>query len=113
MTNTESTQDTKQAAQEFLAFLATTNKGRTATELTKQLQELVEAIRETGKGGTLTYKLTVTPSSKANLDDTVIVKDQITVKKPVADRPESTFFIDEADNLVRNHPRQPSMFPAE
>lgn len=104
-TQPPSTADIQHEAQEFLAFLATTNRGRTANELTTAMQDLVEAIRETGKTGTLTYKLTITPSTKSNVDGTVTVKDQITVKAPALDRPESTFFIDEDCNLVRNHTR--------
>lgn len=106
-----STPDTQQQAtqgEEFLAFLATTNKGRTAVELTERLHELVEAIRETGKGGSLTYRVTVKPVD--NGDGAVTVTDEITVKVPRLERPKSIFFVDDESNLVRHNPRQTSLF---
>lgn len=110
MTSTPDTQQTTQG-EEFLAFLATTNKGRTAVELTERMHELVEAIRETGKGGTLTYKVTVKPiDNGAEQDGAVTVTDEITVKLPQLDRPKSIFFVDDSSNLVRHNPRQTSLF---
>lgn len=106
----ESTPDTKEQAappQEFLAFLAATNKGRSATELTDALQKIVEAVTETGKPGKLVYSVSITPSKA---DGAVNVTDSIAVKAPALDRPTSIFFVDESHNLVRNNPSQPQLF---
>lgn len=113
MTKAESTPDTGQATagQEFLAFLATTNKGRTATELTERMHELIDAIRDTGKGGAITYKVEIRPiDNAAEQDGAVKVTDHISLKLPQHDRPTSIFFVDEESNLVRNHPSQSSLF---
>jgi hypothetical protein len=93
--------------QEFLAFLASVNKGRSASELTNALQEVVEAVNDSGKAGKLTYTVNITP---AKAEGAVNVTDVITTKKPVLDRPTSIFFVDEDNNLVRNSPTQPGLF---
>jgi len=101
----------KAPPQEFLSFLAGTNKGRTASELTASLQELVAAIEATRKAGHLIYKLTIKPVDSAAADDGAVkVTDEITVKMPTHDRPTSIFFVDDACNLVRHNPRQSSLF---
>lgn len=106
----ESTPDTddKTNAQDFLVFLSGVNKGRTANELGEKLQELVAAIENTGKAGTLTLKIAVKPAGKNGA--ALIVTDEVTVKAPKLSRPESIFFPDPEHNLVRNDPNQPSMF---
>jgi hypothetical protein len=110
MTMAESTPDTdaQQATQDFLVFLAGVNKGRTVKELGEQLQALVEAIENTGKGGTLTLKIAVKPAGKNG--DALIVTDEVLLKAPRLNRPESIFFPDAEHNLVRNNPNQPTMF---
>lgn len=106
----ESTQDTdeKTSAQDFLVFLSGVNKGRTAKELGEKLQELVAAIQNTGKAGTLNLKITVKKAGKNG--DALIVTDEVLVKAPKLTRPESIFFPDAEHNLVRNDPNQASMF---
>lgn len=99
--------DEKKPPQEFLAFLAANNKGRSATELTDALQGLVEAVTESGKGGKLVYTVNISP---AKAEGAVNVTDSIVTKKPVLDRPTSIFFVDDSHNLVRNNPTQPHLF---
>jgi hypothetical protein len=109
-TMAESTPDTEEttSAQDFLVFLSGVNKGRTAKELGEKLQELVAAIQNTGKPGTLNLKITVKKAGKNG--DALIVTDEVLVKAPKLSRPESIFFPDSEHNLVRNDPNQPSMF---
>jgi hypothetical protein len=104
----DSTADTaEQPAQDFLVFLASTNRGRTVTELTEALRGLVMAVGETGKPGSVTYKLTIRPIDPNEPRGAVKVIDQIDVKFPTHDRPTSIFFVDEHSNLVRDNPNQP------
>jgi hypothetical protein len=105
----QSTADTATTgtAQDFLAFLATINKGRTVIELGTQLQNLVAAIEETGKGGTLTFRVTIKPAGKS---DALTVTDEVIVKPPKLARPESIFFSDADHNLVRSNPNQNELF---
>lgn len=106
----EATPDTENTTQpqDFLVFLAGVNKGRTVKELGEQLQALVEAIENTGKGGTLTLKIGVKPAGKNG--DALIVTDEVLLKTPKLNRPESIFFPDPDHNLVRSNPNQPTMF---
>lgn len=103
-----STSDTVESTtQDFLAFLASISKGRTAKELGAKLQELVAAVEDTGKGGTLTARFTVKPAGKSGA---LTVTDEVIVKPPKLARPESIFFPDDNHNLLRSNPNQPELF---
>lgn len=102
-----STQDTSEA-QDFLVFMANLNKGRTATELTKLLQQLVAAVIDTKKGGTLKVEFTVKPI-KNTIDNEVEVSDRVTVKTPTHDRIVSRFFVGDNFNLSRNPTNQTAL----
>lgn len=93
--------------QSFAAFLCQHARGRSERELSEKLRELVAAIEDTGKGGSITYTLTIKP--QANAEHAVLVQDAIKVKLPELDRPASIFFADEAYRLVRSDPRQMSL----
>lgn len=105
---TSSTQDQDTQPREFAAFLLETNKGRSHAELTRALAALVADVQRSGKPGSLTYKLTVKP--QPGNEQMVIVVDQIVAKAPAAERASSVFFIDDDHGLVRNDPRQRSIF---
>jgi hypothetical protein len=90
--------------QSFAAFLCQHARGRTERELSAKLRELVEAVEETGKGGSITYVLSVKP--QAQTEHAVLVTDEIKTKLPQLDRPASIFFADERYRLVRTDPRQ-------
>lgn len=107
----ESTPDTDEAtsAQDFLVFLAGVNKGRAVKDLGEKLQELVAAIQNTGKAGTLALKLTVKPAGKNN-SDAIIVTDEVLLKAPRTAPRESFFFPDANHNLLRTDPNQNALF---
>jgi hypothetical protein len=100
--------DKKPDAQDFLVFLAGINKGRSVAEASEKLQELVAAVTDTGKPGTLNIKIAVKPAGRNS--DALVVTDEVTTKAPKLNRPESIFFADSDHNLVRTDPNQPSMF---
>lgn len=105
----ESKQDTEQSqAREFAAFLLDINKGQSHVELSEKLRDLITEVQRTGKAGSLTYKVEVKP--EAGTDGVVIVTDQIACKLPQGERRKSLFFVDDDNNLVRNDPRQHSLF---
>lgn len=88
-----------------LAVIAQLRRGQTATDLSEALLELVAAVRETGKKGTLTLKLTVAPHAKG--DDVILtLTDDVTLKTPRAERGSSIFYATDDNGLVRNDPRQ-------
>jgi hypothetical protein len=89
----------------FAAWLQEQRGGVLAAELTDQLAELVAAVCEHEKGGTLTLKITVKPEA----DGAVKVSDDWAVKKPRAAARPSLFFADSAGNLSRRNPRQPEL----
>lgn len=99
--NTTNTRD-------FAAFLMDHARGRTHDELTAALRDVVLAVEETGKVGRITYTLTIRPQER--VDGAVVVSDDVKVNIPTLDRPQSVFFATQKGDLVRNDPRQPSMF---
>lgn len=91
----------------FATFLIEHARGRSHDELSHRLRELLEAIENTGKGGSITYKLTVKPETRA--EHAVLVTDEIKTSLPQLDRPASIFFVDNQMRLQRNDPRQLSL----
>lgn len=76
--------------------------GETLDVLAEDLKEVVKGVRDTGKAGEVTLKLTVKPNGPAG----VAITDKIVTKVPRADRGEALFFLDADANLLRNDPRQ-------
>lgn len=88
----------------FASTLATMDYGVTAEEISDGLAELVQAVRDTGKQGFITLKMTVKPES-INAGQVSITPD-ITVKAPQIPRDKSLMFMTPDNNLVREDPRQ-------
>ena len=82
----------------FAAFLQEQRRGALHGELSERLQELVLAVEEHRKAGTLTLTLSVKP----NGNGVVTISDKVVVKVPEGERGSSIFFTDEAGNLVRD-----------
>lgn len=93
----------------FSSFLFAQRKGATHGELTDGLAELLQAVMDTGKAGTLTLQIKVSKATK-NGGNQMFVADTVTVKAPKAAREESLFFFDErTSSLSRNDPTQPAL----
>lgn len=92
----------------FADWLRDQRNGRTHDDLSDALNELVEAVQEHGKSGTLTFVVKVKPAGRGD-HGTVLVSDDVKLKAPVGDRPETVFFADNDHNLVRHNPAQPSL----
>lgn len=86
----------------FAQVLADIRRGACVDELTDELKELLEACEETGRGGSLTLKLTIKP----NGDGGAIVTDEIKSALPRQKKGDSFFFIGADCSLVRTDPRQ-------
>lgn len=99
-----STSDGEIVVRPFADFLREVGKGSVHDEMSEKLNDLVTAVEETGKGGSITLTLHVKPMEKGNVN-ALLVSDAITVKKPTTPRKASVFFPD-AGNLVRNDPNQ-------
>lgn len=87
----------------FAAWLQEQRGGLTHAELGDALAEVVAAVVEHGKVGTLTYTVKIKPSGDGV---SVFVTDTITRKAPEGDRSAALFFADEDGNLTRKDPRQ-------
>jgi hypothetical protein len=79
--------------------------GRSLNELSEKLAELVAAVKQTGKAGSITYKLKVKPASAGDLV-TLQLEDDLKPKIPELARGASIFFADDANVLQRTDPRQ-------
>lgn len=92
----------------FTDVLRDMRKGKVVAEATDRLAELVMAVLETGKPGTLSLQLSVRTQSRG--DNAVIVAAKVGVKKPQLDLPEALFFADGDGALLRDDPTQMRMF---
>lgn len=87
----------------FSTVLAQLNGGNTHAELSRTLQELVEAVKATGKKGSLSFTLAISESkADAALDVVASVKSRLPEPKQFA----TIFYVDGDSNLVRKDPRQ-------
>lgn len=92
----------------FLGTLKEIRQGQSLHELSEHLASLVEAVRATGRKGSLSYTLTVKPASKGETV-TLMVEDAVTVKRPNPERGTTVFFAATDNTLQRNDPRQPEL----
>ncbi|MFT4126267.1 MAG: hypothetical protein QM662_08565 [Gordonia sp. (in: high G+C Gram-positive bacteria)] len=98
---------TQDDGQDFAAVLMQHASGRAHTEASKKLAEVVEAVMETGKPGSVTVKLTV--SQDRDVKRMVKLADVVTAKVPTEPR-RSLWFPDDDNTLHRNDPQQKSLF---
>jgi vacuolar-type H+-ATPase subunit D/Vma8 len=92
-----------QLANAFLSTLAQIRKGQTTNELSEQMASVVQSVRLTGKTGSLTLKLVVSPNKDGV---SVNVEDVITVKVPRMERAATLFYATEDGVLQRDDPHQ-------
>ncbi|MCK1459143.1 hypothetical protein IVB34_12685 [Bradyrhizobium sp. 2] len=90
--------------QSFLDVLSQIRGGAALTDAAKDLQELVQAVRDTGKSGKLTFSITVEPDKA---DETVVtLQPDVTLKLPKKARAKGIFYMDRHGTLTREDPRQ-------
>ncbi len=87
----------------FAAWLQEQRGGVTHAELSDALADVVAAVVEHGKVGTLTFQVKIKPSGDGV---SVFVTDSIAVKAPTGDRSAALFFADSDGSLSRKDPRQ-------
>lgn len=86
----------------FADVLRDLTGGQTYEELTSALAEVVAAVLDTKKVGTLTLNLKIRPNGDAG----VMITDDIKSTVPVLSRGETFFFATSGGSLVRDDPRQ-------
>ncbi len=89
----------------FADVLHELSKGRVPSEASTKLQELIAAVADVRKAGTLTVKIRVVPDKGTEM---IRVSAAVDCKVPTRDR-ESLFFVDDEHNLVRDNPNQPHL----
>lgn len=94
------------SARPFMDILREHRGGQTHELLTEKLQELVAAVTEEEKAGSLTLKITIKPMGKS---DGLEVAAQVTTNPPKETPGVSIFFATPENNLEREDPRQRTM----
>lgn len=95
--------------QPFTQFLFSYQRGQLDAELGEQLRDLVAAVVEHGKKGTLQLKVEVKPAG-ANAGEQLTVACDADVKPPKPVPPEQIFWADADCTLVRNDPHANPLF---
>ena len=88
----------------FTAVLNDQREGALADELADRLAELVNAVIEYEKAGSLTLTLKVNPTELG--DRAVVITDTVKAKVPEAAREKTLFFAGTSGDLSRRNPRQ-------
>jgi len=86
----------------FLEFIQGFRRGELLETGDQKLTELVEAIRETGNGGSLSLKVSIKVNKSGQLE---IVPD-ITIKKPTRSMGTGIYFATDDGRLTRRDPNQ-------
>lgn len=93
------------SARLFADYLREIDKGRLHAELSGRFQELVEAVSQVGKAGSVTLKLSLKPASEMD-GGVVTLSGEVKLTAPQPKRSATIFFVDEEFNLSRRDPRQ-------
>jgi len=82
-------------------------KGRPVEEATMALSDVVRAVDETGKEGSVTITLKIKPAKHGGPEKTLVC--EVKAKKPISEIAPAVFFSDGDGDLHRFDPRQEEM----
>lgn len=82
-------------------------KGRPVEEATLALADVVRAVDETGKEGSVTITLKIKPAKHGGPEKTLVA--EVKAKKPISEIAPAVFFSDAEGDLHRFDPRQEEM----
>lgn len=85
--------------------------GKLVNQLTERLAKVLEAVEETGKAGSITLTLKVSPSKGD--EDVLEVVPAIKSVVPEADLPKALFYSDGEGSLLREPPKGGALFSAD
>ncbi|WNI15554.1 hypothetical protein [Actinacidiphila sp. ITFR-21] len=94
---------------DLATWLAGHLNGRTVEQLSNEFHQLLDAVREHGKKGSLTITLVVEPAANGVESAPLPIGVESTVKAPKAIAPKALYFLDPDGNPVRDDPRQMSI----
>ena len=95
-------------AQDVLDLLVGLRQGAALEEYAESVSELLEAVRKTGKGGSIQFTLKVAPISAAD-SVTLTIDDALTLKAPKLPAGSTVMYRTEDGRLSRRDPRQPEL----
>ena len=96
---------------EFMATstLLALKNGAVMNDLSTRLRDVIQAVRNTEKKGSLVLKLTVAPAVKGS-GDIVVIEASMRCTKPEPELGKTIFYTTEAGDLLQNDPNQMKMF---
>lgn len=89
----------------FTATVESIEDGGLLSDLDKQLRQVVQEARRTGKKATLVFKLELQPRGA----DTMFVTYAVDQKMPKVELQPAVFFDNEGGDLQREHPKQTTL----
>lgn len=89
----------------FKDVLLELGEGATHSELSDAFWELLQRVQDTGKAGSLTLQIAIAASGAGRIE----VKDEVKLKLPEFNRPQTAFFVDNSGNASRRDPNQPEI----
>lgn len=105
------TQQDTRSAETFTAALSGIDHGEVAGKANDLLVQLVQAVREKGRKGSVTVVLEVRPYKGNALN--VEVAATVTAKMPQDEPPAGLFFVSEDGALTRDDPRYDRLFDTD
>ncbi|MBZ6250522.1 hypothetical protein KVH27_19340 [Streptomyces olivaceus] len=95
---------------EFAAFFVQHSRGEAHETVSEEFHQLLAAVNEHGKKGSLTITVTVEPPKGGMDGSPVAIAIDSALKAPKASAPPSIYFVDGHGNATRNDPRQTQAF---
>ena len=92
----------------FPEFLVSLRDGGASLDAAEALAELMEAVVATGRAGSLTLTVKISPASKGNVM-AFAFEDTLTVKAPKAEKGQPLLFRRRDGSLSRRDERQPEL----
>lgn len=91
----------------FVDLLGTLRRGTLLEDAAAQLQDLLDAIQETGDSGTLTLAIEIKPQKHDA--GVLVITDKITSKVPRVGVAPTIAYLTPAGEITRRDPRQPAL----
>lgn len=93
--------------QSFSVFLVDLNDGSTHAGLTADFYELLQAVRNHGRSGSMTLKIKVAPATKGGQEvDKITITAERKLELPKPEHPQDFFWLTADAQPSRKHPRQ-------
>ena len=87
----------------FNLFLADLNDGQTHAGLTADLDELLRTVRNTGRAGSMTLKIKISPASKGGEVDKITINADRKLELPKPEQPSDFFWLtDSAERAIED-----------